>query len=328
MSEKMMSYAEAIRDALRIEMTLDPKVFVLGEDVGKFGGCFGVTGSLIDEFGRDRVRDTPISESGFIGLSLGAASMGLRPVPEIMFGDFLMECFDYFVNQAPKLRFMCGGQVEKLPFVVRSTIGGWIRAAGQHSQCIEGYFTQTPGLKVVMPATPADAKGLLTASLRDYNPVLFLEHKGLYGVEGMVPEGEYIVPLGKANVIREGKDVTVIASSMMVHKSLKAAEMLAGEGIQVEVVDLRTVSPLDEKTITASIKKTHRAVVVQEAQKMGGTNAQVIALIVEHAFSWLEAPVKQVAALNTIIPFSPPLEDATLPDENKVVAAVREVLAS
>lgn len=328
MSERMMTYAEAIRDALRIEMRLDPKVFILGEDVGVFGGCFGVTGDLVKEFGTERVRDTPISEAAFMGLSVGAASMGLRPVPEVMFGDFLTECFDYLSNQAPKLRFMCGGQVKKLPLVVRTTTGGWIRAAGQHSQSLEGWFTQIPGLKVVMPASPADAKGLLTAALRDNNPVLFMEHKGLYGMEGMVPEGEYVVPLGKADIKRAGKAVTVIASAIMVNKALGAAEKLAKEGIDVEVIDLRTVSPLDAKTISDSVKKTHRAVVVQEAPKMAGTNAQVIALIVEHAFNYLEAPIKQVAALDTVIPFSPPLEDYVLPDEKKIMAAVREVLAS
>jgi pyruvate dehydrogenase E1 component beta subunit len=258
---------------------------------------------------------------------VGAASMGWRPVPEVMFVDFLTECFDYLTNQAPKVRYMCGGQFDKLPLVVRTTYGGWIRAAGQHSQSLEGWFTQVPGLKVVMPAFPADAKGLMTASLRDNNPVLFLEHKILYGVEGPVPEGEHVVPLGKADVKKAGKDVTVIASGLMVHKSLKAAEMVAGDGIDVEVIDLRTVSPLDAATIAGSVSKTHHAVVVQEAPKMAGTNAQVIALIMEHAFDRLDAPVKQVAALDTIIPFSPPLEDYMLPDENKVVAAIREAMA-
>jgi len=328
MNERVITYAEAIREALQIEMRNDPKVFIFGEDVGKFGGCFGVTAGLFDEFGPERVRDTPISEAAILGLALGSAQMGLRPVPEIMFGDFLAVCFDNFYNQASKVRFMCGGQIEKLPYVVRSTIGGWIRAAGQHSQSVEGFFTQIPGLKVVMPAFPDDAKGLLLAALRENDPVLFLEHKVLYGVEGPVPEGDYVVPIGKAKVRKAGKDVTVIASAMMVHKSLAAAGLLAKDGIDVEVVDLRTVSPLDTETICESVKKTHRAVVVQEAPKMGGTNAQVIALIVEHAFNWLEAPIKQVAAPNTIIPFSPPLEDQVLPDEGKIVAAVKEAIAA
>ncbi len=327
MSDRVITYSEAIREALRDEMRLDPKVFIFGEDVGAFGGCFGVTKGLWDEFGDERVKDTPISESAIMGLGVGAALMGLRPVPEIMFGDFLTVCFDYLCNQAPKVRFMAGGQAKKLPLVIRTSTGGGLRAAGQHSQSLEGFFTQIPGLKVVLPATPADAKGLLTASLRDNNPVLYMEHKMLYGVAGPVPEGEYIVPLGKADVKRSGQDVTIIASSLMVHKALKAAETLAAEGVQAEVVDLRTVLPLDKETIVASVRKTHRVVVVQEAMKMAGTNAQVIALIVEHAFDQLDAPIKQVAALDTIISFSPALEDYVLPDEKRIIAAVREVIA-
>jgi len=321
-----MTYAEAIRDALRAEMLVDPRVFILGEDVGQYGGVFGVTKGLWEEFGDERVKDTPISESGIMGLALGSALLGLRPVPEIMFADFLTVCFDYLTNQAPKVRYMAGGQVEKLPLVIRTSTGGWIRAAGQHSQSLEGWFTQVPGLRVVMPATPADAKGLMTAALRDNNPVLYLEHKLLYGVEGPVPEGEHVVPLGKADVKRVGRDVTVIASSLMVHKALAAAELAAADGIDAEVIDLRTVSPLDAETIADSVRKTHRAVVVQEAPKMAGTNAQVIAVIMEHAFDRLDAPVKQVAALDTVIPFSPPLEDYVLPDENKIVAAMREAM--
>lgn len=327
MSVKNMTFAGAIGDALRIEMKLDPKVFIVGEDVGLYGGIFGVTKGLLEEFGPDRVKDTPISESAIMGLSLGSALMGLRPVPEIMFCDFLTVCFDYLTNQAPKVRFMSGGQIKKLPLVIRTTIGGWIRAAGQHSQSLEGWFIQVPGLKVVMPAFPADAKGLMTAALRDNNPVLFLEHKILYGNEGPVPEGEYVVPLGKADVKRAGKDVTVIASAVMVHKALKAAEIVAADGLDVEVIDLRTLSPLDVETITNSVNKTHRVVVAQEAPKRAGTNAQVITAIMENAFDRLDAPIKQVAALDTIIPFSPPLEDYVLPDENKIVAAIREVVA-
>jgi pyruvate dehydrogenase E1 component beta subunit len=328
MNTRMMTFAEAIREALREEMRLDPGVFIFGEDVGRFGGCFGVTKGLFEEFGEERVKDTPISESAIMGLALGSSLLGLRPVPEIMFSDFLTVCFDYLSNQAPKVRFMAGGQIKKLPLVIRTSSGGWIRAAGQHSQSLEGWFTQIPGLKVVMPSTPADAKGLLTAALRDNNPVLYLEHKLLYGVEGPVPDNGFVVPIGKADVKREGKHVTVVASAIMVHKALSAAETLAAEGVDVEVVDLRTLSPLDKETIPDSVKKTHRAVVVQEAPKMAGTNAQVIALIMEHAFDWLDAPVMQVAALDTVIPFSPPLEDYVLPDENRIIAAVRKVLAT
>ena len=320
-----ITYAEAIREALRQEMKLDDKVFVFGEDVGAFGGCFGVTAGLYDEFGPDRVMDTPISEAAILGTALGAALMGMRPVPEIMFVDFMTVCMDYLTNQAPKTRYMCGGQVQKLPMVVRAPSGGWIRAAGQHSQSLEGWFTQVPGLKVVMPATPHDAKGLLTASLRDNNPVLFIEHKVLYGVAGPVPEEEYVIPLGQAEVKKEGTDVTLISYSFMLNKALSVAEQLAGQGISAEVVDLRTLSPLDHDTIAQSVQKTHKAVVVQEAVEMGGVAAQVVKSLMDSSFDYLDAPIKTVAAANTVIPFSPPLEDAMLPSEEKIVAAVKEI---
>ena len=320
-----ITYAEAIREALRQEMKLDDKVFVFGEDVGAFGGCFGVTAGLYDEFGQDRVMDTPISEAAILGTALGAALMGMRPVPEIMFVDFMTVCMDYLTNQAPKTRYMCGGQVQKLPMVVRAPSGGWIRAAGQHSQSLEGWFTQVPGLKVVMPATPHDAKGLLTASLRDNNPILFIEHKVLYGVAGPVPEEEFVIPLGQAEVKKEGTDVTLISYSFMLSKALNAAEELAGQGISAEVVDLRTLNPLDHDTIAQSVQKTHKAVVVQEAVEIGGVAAQVVKSLMDSSFDYLDAPIKTVAAANTVIPFSPPLEDAMLPSEEKIVAAVKEI---
>ena len=320
-----ITYLEAIREALRQEMTLDDKVFILGEDVGAFGGCFGVTAGLMEEFGEERVRDTPISESAIMGAALGAALMGLRPVPELMFIDFTPVCMDYLTNQAPKVRYMCGGQVKKLPLVVRTTSGGWIRAAGQHSQSLEGWFTQVPGLKVVMPGTPYDAKGLLTAALRDNNPILFIEHKVLYGMEGPVPEEEYLVPLGKAEVKKEGSDITLISYSFMLQKTLAAAEELATAGINAEVVDLRTISPLDHETLAQSVKKTHKAVVVQEAYESAGVASLVIKSLMESSFDYLDAPIKTVAAPDTVIPFSPPLEDAMLPDEAKIVQAAKEV---
>jgi pyruvate dehydrogenase E1 component beta subunit len=307
-------------------MSLDDNVFIFGEDVGQFGGCFGVTAGLYEEFGPERVMDTPISESAILGAALGSALMGLRPVPEIMFSDFTTVCFDYLTNQAPKVRYMCGGQVEKLPMVVRTTTGGWIRAAGQHSQSLEGWFTQVPGLKVVMPATPYDAKGLLTACLRDNNPVLYLEHKVLYTVSGPVPEDEYLVPLGQAEIKKEGADVTLISYSLMLNKTLSAAEQLAGDGISAEVIDLRTLSPLDHDTLARSVQKTHKAVVVQEAVEVAGVAAQVVKSLVDSSFEYLDAPVKTVAAGNTVIPFSPPLEDAMLPNEEKIVAAAKEIL--
>ncbi|MBT3257256.1 MAG: alpha-ketoacid dehydrogenase subunit beta [Deltaproteobacteria bacterium] len=320
-----ITYLEAIREALRQEMTLDDKVFILGEDVGAFGGCFGVTAGLMEEFGEERVRDTPISESAIMGAALGAALMGLRPVPELMFIDFTPVCMDYLTNQAPKVRYMCGGQVKKLPLVVRTTSGGWIRAAGQHSQSLEGWFTQVPGLKVVMPGTPYDAKGLLTAALRDNNPILFIEHKVLYGAEGAVPEEEYVIPLGKANIKKEGSDITLISYSFMLQKTLAAAEELATAGINAEVVDLRTISPLDHETLAQSVKKTHKAVVVQEAYESAGVASLVIKSLMESSFDYLDAPIKTVAAPDTVIPFSPPLEDAMLPDEAKIVQAAKEV---
>ncbi len=321
-----ITYAEAIREALRHEMKLDDNVFIFGEDVGAFGGCFGVTAGLFEEFGAERVMDTPISEAAILGAALGSALMGMRPVPEIMFADFTTVCFDYLTNQAPKVRYMCGGQVKKLPMVVRTTTGGWIRAAGQHSQSLEGWFTQVPGLKVVMPATAYDAKGLLTASLRDNNPVLYIEHKVLYQAPGAVPEDEYLVPLGQAEVKKEGTDVTLISYSLMLNKTLSAAEQLAGEGINAEVVDLRTLSPLDHETLARSVEKTHKAVVIQEAVEMGGVAAQVIKSLMDSSFDYLDAPIKTVAAGNTVIPFSPPLEDAMLPSEEKIIAAAKDVL--
>ncbi len=321
-----ITFLEAIREALRQEMELDENVFILGEDVGVFGGCFGVTAGLLDQFGPERVMDTPISESGIMAAALGAALMGLRPVPELMFIDFTPVCMDYLTNQAPKVRYMCGGQVEKLPLVVRTTSGGWIRAAGQHSQSLEGWFTQVPGLKVVMPGTPGDAKGLLTAALRDNNPVLFIEHKVLYGVAGPVPEEQVVIPLGKADVKKEGSDITLITYGFMLQKSLAAAEELAGEGINAEVIDLRTLSPLDHEALSASVHKTHRAVVVQEAYESAGLAGQVIKSLMESSFDYLDAPVKTVAAYDTVIPFSPPLEDDMLPNEAKIVKAVKDIM--
>jgi acetoin:2,6-dichlorophenolindophenol oxidoreductase subunit beta len=322
-----ITFLEAIREALRQEMELDERVFILGEDVGAFGGCFGVTAGLFDQFGAERVMDTPISESGIMGAALGAALMGLRPVPEIMFIDFIPVCMDYLSNQAPKVRYMCGGQVKKLPLVVRTTSGGWIRAAGQHSQSLEGWFTQIPGLKVVMPGTPGDAKGLLTASLRDNNPILFIEHKILYGVSGPVPEEPVVIPLGKADVKREGSDITLITYGFMLQKTLAVAEELAGAGIQAEVIDLRTLSPIDHDALATSVHKTHKAVVVQEAYQSAGLAGQVIKSLMESSFDYLDAPVKTVAAYDTVIPFSPPLEDDMLPNEAKIVKAVKEIMA-
>lgn len=322
-----ITFSEAIREALRHEMKLDEKVFIFGEDVGAFGGCFGVTAGLFQEFGPDRVMDTPISESAIMGTAIGSSMMGLRPVPEIMFIDFTTVCFDYLTNQAPKVRYMCGGQLDKLPIVIRTTSGGWIRAAGQHSQSLEGWFTQVPGLKVVMPSSPHDAKGLLLAALRDNNPVLYIEEKALYAMKGPVPEEEYVIPLGQAEVKRPGTGVTLISYALMLNKCLAAAEALAKDGISAEVIDLRTLSPLDHETLSKSVKKTHKAVVVQEACEVAGMAAQVIKSLMDSSFSFLDAPIKTVAAGNTVIPFSPALEDAMLPSEDKVIQAAKEIAA-
>ncbi len=320
-----ITYAEAIREALREEMKRDERVYIIGEDVGRFGGCFGVTKGLWEEFGDDRVKDTPISETAIIGSSVGAAATGMRPVAEIMFCDFMGVAMDEITNQAAKMRYMFGGKV-KLPMVIRTPVGGGLCAAAQHSQSLEAWFTHLPGLKVVMPSTPYDAKGLLKASIRDDNPVIFLEHKMLYGVKGTVPEEEYVIPLGVADVKREGRDVTIIATSLMVYKSLEAAKLLEKEGISVEVVDPRTLYPLDEEKIINSVKKTHRAIVVHEAVERNGFGGEIVAIIMEKAFEYLDAPVKRVCGKNTPIPFSPPLERFVIPQVEDIVNAVKSLL--
>lgn len=320
-----ISYAEAIREALREEMRQNDKVFILGEDVGRFGGCFGVTKGLWEEFGDDRVRDTPISETAIIGSAVGAAATGMRPVAEIMFCDFMGVAMDEITNQAAKMRYMFGGKV-KIPMVVRTPVGGGLCAAAQHSQSLEAWFTHLPGLKVVMPSTPYDAKGLLKASIRDDNPVIFLEHKMLYGVKGPVPEEDYLVPLGVADIKREGKDLTIIATSLMVHRALEAASVLEKEGISVEVVDPRTLYPLDEETILSSVKKTHKAIVVHEAVERNGFGAEIVSIIMEKAFEYLDAPVKRVCGKNVPIPFSPPLERFVIPQVEDIINAVKSIL--
>ncbi|NLG87579.1 MAG: alpha-ketoacid dehydrogenase subunit beta [Firmicutes bacterium] len=322
---RQLSYSEAIREALRLEMRRDSNVFILGEDVGQFGGCFGVTGDLWKEFGEDRVRDTPISETAIIGTAVGAAVTGMRPVAEIMFCDFLTVCMDQLVNQAAKMRYMFGGKAV-VPLTVRTPVGGGISAAAQHSQSLEAWFTHVPGLKVVMPSTAADAKGLLTAAIRDDNPVMFFEHKLLYPVKGDVPEGEYVIPLGQADVKREGSDVTVIATSIMVNRALEAAEALAAEGISLEVIDPRTLVPLDEETILASVEKTGRVVIAHEAVTRSGFGAEIAAIIAEKALDYLDAPIKRVGSKPAPIPFSGVLEQFVLPGSQDIIAAVKELV--
>lgn len=319
-----MTYAEAIRDGLRVELKRDPNVYLAGEDVGPFGGCFGVTAGLFDEFGSRRIVDTPISENFIVGHAVGSSACGLRPVVEVMFDDFLTVCFDEMANQAAKVRYMFGGK-GKCPMVLLTINGAGVGAAAQHSQSLEALLTHIPGLITVLPSTPADAKGLLVSAIRDDNPVLYYEHKQLLGVTGEVPEGDYTVPIGKADIKRPGSDVTIVAWSWMVQKSLAAAEALAKEGINVEVVDPRTLVPLDKDAILKSVSKTGRLVIVQESCKTMGFGSEISAIVAEEGLDYLNAPILRVAAPNAPIPFSPVLEQAYIPSEAKIIAAVKSL---
>ena len=321
-----ITYRDALREALREEMLQDETVFVLGEDVGRYWkGAFKVTKELAEEFGDERVRDTPISESAIIGVATGAAITGMRPIAEIMFGDLSALAMDQIANQAAKLTYMFGGQT-KVPLVIRMPFGAGVNVAAHHSQSLEAWFLHVPGLKIAMPSTPYDAKGLLKTAIRDDNPVMFFEHKLLYNIKGPVPEEEYTVPLGVADVKRKGEDVTIVATLYMVHKSLAAAEELGKEEISVEVVDPRTLVPLDKQAIIDSVKKTGRIVIVTEDCKTGGVSAEIAAVVAEEAIDYLDAPVKRVAEPDTPIPFSPPLERFVIPDEKKIIGAVKEVI--
>jgi pyruvate/2-oxoglutarate/acetoin dehydrogenase E1 component len=321
-----ITYRDALREALREEMLQDKTVFLLGEDVGRYWkGAFKVTKGLAEEFGDERIRDTPISESAIIGVATGAAITGMRPIAEIMFGDLSALAMDQIANQAAKLTYMFGGQT-KVPLVIRMPFGAGVNVAAHHSQSLEAWFLHVPGLKIVMSSTPYDAKGLLKTAIRDDNPVMFFEHKLLYNIKGPVPEEEYTVPFGVADVKRKGEDVTIVATLYMVHKSLAAAEELSEEGISVEVVDPRTLVPLDKQAIINSVKKTGRIVIVTEDCKTGGVSAEIAAVVAEEAIDYLDAPVKRVAEPDTPIPFSPPLERFVIPDEKKIIGAVKEVI--
>lgn len=321
-----MTYRDALREALREEMRRDPSVFLLGEDIGRYwGGAFKVTEGLAEEFGDERVRDTPISESAIIGTAVGAAITGMRPVAEIMFGDLTALAMDQIANQAAKIRYMFGGQAT-CPLVVRTPFGAGVNIASHHSQSLEAWFMHVPGLFVAVPSTPYDAKGLLKTAIRGSNPVFFCEHKLLYPIEGEVPEEEYTVPFGSAEVKKEGSDVTVVATSYMVHKALSAARALKNEGISVEVVDPRTLTPLDKQTIIRSVKKTGRAVIVTEDCKTAGVSAEIAAILAEEAIDYLDAPIRRVAEPDTPIPFSPPLERYVIPDEKRIIKTVKEVV--
>ena len=322
-----MSYQEAVREALREEMMRDERVFLLGEDIGKHGGAFGVTRTLWDQFGPERVRNTPISENTIVGTATGAALVGMRPVAELMFIDFSGLALDQIANQAAKLRLMTGGQA-MVPWVVRMPQGGGAgkSTAAQHSQSLEVWYAHIPGLKVVFPSTPYDAKGLLKASIRDDNPVVFLEHKFLYSFRGLVPEEEYVLPLSKCDIKRKGEDVTVVASGYMVWHAMHAASMLANEGIDVEVVDLRTLAPLDEETIGESARKTGRVVLVAEACRSYGPTGEWAMVVMEQAFDYLQSPIVRVTGRHSPIPYGDSLENGVWPDANDVVHAVRKVM--
>ena len=334
---RTISYREAINEALRQEMQRDPSVVIMGEDVtgapqsdlqehlDPWGGVLGVTKGLVHEFGRERVRDTPITESSFVGAGVGAAATGLRPVVELMFIGFMGVCLDQITNQAAKMRYMFGGKA-KIPLVIRTMIGAGFRAAAQHSDSIYSVFVHFPGLKVVAPATPADAKGLLAAAIRDDDPVIFCEHKLLYDIKGPVPEGEHIVPLGLADVKRAGSDVTIVAISRMVLHALEAAEQLARDGISAEVVDLRTLAPLDEATVLGSIRKSGRLVVVDEDNPRCSVACDIATLAATQALEYLNAPVKLVTAPHTPVPFSPALEDIYVPSPARIVQAARATM--
>jgi pyruvate dehydrogenase E1 component beta subunit len=336
-AKRTMTYQQAINEALQIAMREDPTVVLLGEDIAggamvdhlvnddAWGGPMGVTKGLVQEFGRDRVLDTPITEAGFIGAAVGAAATGLRPVAELMFVDFFGCCMDQIFDQGAKLRYMFGGKA-KCPVTIRTQIGAGVSAAGQHSGCHYSVFAHMPGIKCIVPSTPADAKGLLLSAIRDDDLVMFFENKVLYGTKGDVPEGDEGIPLGVADIKRVGDDVTIVAISRMVQQALAAADTLAAEGIEAEVIDPRTLSPLDEETILSSVAKTHRLLVVDEDNPRCSAATDIAAMVADKGFDTLDAPIKRVTAPHTPVPFSPPLEQFYVPSPDRIVDAVREIV--
>ena len=327
MSEmRQITYRDAVREAMVEEMRRDENVYFMGEDIGAYCGAFGVSKNMLEEFGPERIRETPISETAFMGAGVGSAITGMLPIVELMFSDFMAVCYDQIINQAAKMHFMFAGKVN-VPMVIRTPSGGGTGAAAQHSQSLEQMYLHVPGLKVVVPSTPYDAKGLLKASIRDNNTVVFLEQKRLYKEKGMIPDEDYTIPLGVADVKREGTDVSIITYGRMVQMSLQVAEKLAEEGIDAEVLDLRSLSPLDKDAIIATAKKTHRVVIVHEAVQFGGFGGEIAATITDsEAFYYLDAPIKRVGALYCPVPFNPVLEAETFPTPAKIEAAVRDVL--
>jgi len=320
-----ITYREALNQALREEMERDSTVFLLGEDVGLYGGSFKVTDGLLAEFGSERVIDTPIAEGSIVGMAVGAAMAGLRPVVELMTVNFALLAMDQIVNHAAKIRYMFGGKA-KVPLVIRAPGGGGQQLAAQHSQSLEAYFLHCPGLKVVCPAFPEEAKGLLKEAIRDDDPVIFLEHEALYGSKGEVPEGKYTTPLGKAKIIREGKDITIVSFSRMAVLGLKAAQELSKEKIEAEVIDLRSLNPLDVKTLIASIKKTGRAAVVEEGWKTGGVGGEIVSLIMENGFDYLDAPVRRISGQDVPMPYAKNLEKLAIPQLDDIITAVKDIL--
>ncbi|MDZ4805950.1 MAG: alpha-ketoacid dehydrogenase subunit beta [Candidatus Eisenbacteria bacterium] len=319
------TYIEALSDGLREEMQRDKNVYMLGEDIGQYGGAFKVTKGFLEEFGPERIIDTPLAESAIIGVAIGSAMMGMRPVAEMQFADFVACGFNQLINNAAKMHYRWGAAV---PMVVRLPSGGGVRGGPFHSQNPEAWFCHTPGLKVVAPSTPNDAKGLIKSAIRDNNPVLYFEHKYLYRrIKEEVPEGDFSIPIGRGDIKRPGADVSIITYGSMVHASLEAAEKLAAEGINVEVMDLRSLLPYDQEMIADTVKKTNRAVVVHEATRTCGFAAEVMAFIVEELFTHLDAPVKRVTSIDSPVPYSPPLEDFFMPNADKIAQAVREVAA-
>ncbi|HVI85827.1 MAG TPA: alpha-ketoacid dehydrogenase subunit beta [bacterium] len=323
-SARELTFGQAIKEALAEEMRRDPRIFIIGEDVAEAGTVFKVLAGLVDEFGPERVIDSPISEAGITGLGVGAAMTGMRPVVDLMFGDFMALAMDQIANQAAKVHYMSGGKL-RVPMVIRTTLGASRRSAAQHSQSLYAWVAHVPGLKVVLPSTPADAKGMLKAAIRDENPVLFFEDKMMYQLKGSVPEGDYTIPLGVADTKRPGSDITLVATSSMVQVALAAATQLDASGISAEVVDPRTLFPLDAEALVASVRRTGRAIVVDEGCERYGITAEIASVIADGAFDYLDAPVKRLGALNVPVPFSPTLEDQTVPTPERLTALARSL---
>ncbi len=323
---KEITYREALREAIAEEMRRDATVFMMGEDIAYHGGAFKVSLGLVDEFGEARIKDTPLAESVLTGAAVGAALVGVRPIVELMFADFIVLAMDHIINAAAKMCYLHAGEAS-VPMVLRTSQGAGTSSGAHHCQSVEGWLMNVPGIKLVMPSTPYDAKGLMKAAIRDNNPVVFLEHKMLYASKGLIPEEEYLIPLGQADVKREGTDATVIATANMVPKALRAAEKLASEGISVEVVDPRTLKPLDTETLVKSVKKTRQALIVHEACLTGGPGAEIAAVLAKEAIDYLDAPVLRIGGMDSPVPFSPTMEKYFIPDENKIIHGVRALLA-